>query len=258
MLNAEDELGDLQAYDDLAARLYGDVEMPPGTRELALALGWLNLRDPARLTTSETNTRRLRRLLGRANAGESRFTKLIAEDAPRYEKPRSWWAGNGSCEGPRMRPYRPRRPGPPTGTVDTAIILLGSSPQPPPPSDPEPLVCGVKGQIQIAERDMATGQIGIVHWFCRRHKEHADRVRRQLAARGDPPVPIPNIGGFLPRYFLEPALITLYTKCRPGWQPPIYGLCRDDWPTATPTLKPKRPRLALVAETADIVVRAQS
>ncbi len=246
VLNAEDELGDLQAYDDMVARLYSDAEMPVETREFALALTWLNLRDPDRHTTKEKTTRRLRRLLGRTKAGESRFRQAIAADAPRYEKPREWWVGNGSCEGPRMRPYRPRRREPPTESIHTEVMYLGPGAPPQELPEPGPLVCGNRAQISVAEHDMTTGQISIVHRFCTRHKEQADRVREQLAAGGEPPPPIPNAGGFLPRYFLEPALIKLYGECRPGWKPPIYGVCRDDWPTATATLEPKRPRLALV------------
>lgn len=242
MQDAELEFADLQTFDDIAARVYGDPEMPHGTRELILTIGWLNHRDPARHTTTESTTKRLTRLLGRTASGQPRSAKLIADDAPRYQKPRAWYIGNGSCEGPRVRPYRPRRGR--EGPQLNAPLLSHASASP--SVEPKPLVCGASARITVPERDMATGQITRIHRFCNRHKEQAERVRVQLEARGEPPAPIPNVGGFLPQYFAGHSLIDLYAECRPGWKPPIYGICRDEWPTATPTLVPKRPRLALV------------
>jgi hypothetical protein len=227
VLNAEKEFGDLQAYDDLCARVYTDSEIPHGTRELAVATAWLNCRDPARHTTSESTSRRLAHLLGRDRTGHAPYRTLFAADAPRYERPRQWWGHEGSCEGPRVRAYRPRGGAPVTQTA------------------PGPLVCGDRARIMVEEWNMVTGRIERLHWFCRRHAEHADRVRAQVSV-GNPPLPVPNTGGFLPRYFRPEALVKIYARCRPGWNPPVYGLCRDDWPTAEPMLVPKRPRLALV------------
>lgn len=49
--------------------------------------------------------------------------------------------------------------------------------------------------ISVEEHDLATGQLAKLHTFCRRHGD-AERVRRQLAAHGEPlDPPIPNTGG---------------------------------------------------------------
>jgi hypothetical protein len=222
----EQESGDLQHFDDLVARVYDDKDLDPGTRELAHALAWLQLRDPARHDTSDSIVRRVGYLLGRDRVGRWRHQQLFADDAPRYEKPRAMH--HGQCLGPRVHPYRPRG-------------------APRPPAQPGPLVCGDRGQISVPERSLVTGQILQVHWFCRRHADHAKHVRARVAQAGDPPPPVPNTGGRLPRYFIPDAFERIYATMRPGWQPPIYGLCADDWPReGTPILVPKRPRLSLV------------
>jgi hypothetical protein len=224
----EQELGDLQEYDDLCARIYADADLDPGTRELAQAMAWLQLRDPARHGPEESFLSRVGRLLGRDQLGRWRHRELFSKDAPRYEPPRPMWSSYRACEGPRVRPYRRRG-------------------DPPPPPSPGPLVCGANGQVRVPERDLVTGQITRVHWFCSRHAEHADRVQAQIARAGEPPPPLPNAGGRLPRYFKPEGLIKVYEWARPGWKPPFHGICADDWVLdGTPVLIPKRPRLALV------------
>ncbi|HEX6359502.1 hypothetical protein [Actinophytocola sp.] len=220
------EFGNLQQYDDLCARLYTDPDLEPGTRELALAMAWAQLRDPTRHTTNDSLMRRVGFLLGRDRMGRWRHSQLFADDAPRYEPPRA--VHSGSCVGPRVRPYRARG-------------------APPPPAPTGPLVCGDRAQISVRERSPVTGQIVKVHWYCRRHAKHADTVREHLARAGEPPPPLPNKGGRLPRYFTPKGLAKIYASVRPGWEPPIYGLCADDWPSdGLPVLVPKRPRLSLV------------
>jgi hypothetical protein len=98
----------------------------------------------------------------------------------------------------------------------------------------------------VVERDLRTGW-ETVHWFCTRHKDHAIRVRAQVERAGEPPVPVPNVGGLLPCYFKAP-WERMYASMAPHWEPPIYGLCADDWPTTPEAaqLVPKRPRLRLI------------
>jgi hypothetical protein len=112
------------------------------------------------------------------------------------------------------------------------------------------MVCGNSSTIRVEERDLATGHIVALHWFCRRHRDHADQMRRQIAARGEPAgPPMPNTGGWLARYFASESLERLYQWALPDWTPPTVGLCRDDWTVSKVALLPRRPRLALVVST---------
>ncbi|MGW4528895.1 hypothetical protein [Amycolatopsis sp. NPDC004378] len=235
MRDAARELADLQAHDDLVARIYAD-RLPGEVRELALALAWVGLRDPARHDPDgESRLTRAARLLGRDEIGRWRHKLGFAADAPRYE-PEHHLRSGMSCQGPRVRPYRPRG-GAPAAAASTSPTTA--------------LVCGSHATISVEERDLATGHVVALHAFCRRHREDADRVRRQLAARGEPlNPPIPNTGGWLPRYFTAKPLERLYRWARTGWTPPDAGLCRDDWPTGDVRFLPRRQRLALVV-TAD-------
>lgn len=107
--------------------------------------------------------------------------------------------------------------------------------------------CGNRpASIEVPEYDMATGQVRRVFWFCTRHKDHADRVRTQLAALGDPPPPVPNKGGLLPCYFKPEAIEQCYRWADPRWEKPYYGICANDWPVPGRDIVPKRPRLALI------------
>lgn len=232
-MNSSD-LADLMAYDDMCARIYADKRMPPGTRELALALAWADARDPDRHDKAKGgNLRRVSRILGRTRTGQWRYKLLIAEDAPRYEPPdRDGWR-TGSCEGPRLRPYQPR------GMTDYGKAMHAQK------AEGKPLVCGTDANIAVVERDLVTGWQR-THWFCRRHVDQAERVKEQLARAGDPPPPIPNTGGLLPCYFMPEALERLYRATDPHWQPPYYGICADDWPLPDLQVVPRRPRLSLV------------
>lgn len=77
-------------------------------------------------------------------------------------------------------------------------------------------------------------------------------MKAQLAARGEPPEPVPNRGGLLPRYFAAD-WATIYARhCERswtarmlGWEPPYHGCDADEWPVPGRTLIPRR------AETGD-------
>ncbi|MFD9964839.1 hypothetical protein [Amycolatopsis sp. NPDC058986] len=226
---AATDRADLQRYDNLVAKLYGDEDIPPATRELALALAWARFRDPERHAREWSRSARVACLLGYDELGLRRDIKLFAQDAPRYEPPRSAW-DPGPCVGPRLRPYRPRR-------VDVASL---------PEKERNRTVCGARGRIKVEEPDVRTGQIRAVHWFCSRHRAEAARVREQVETAGDVPEPVPNTGGYLPRYFNEEWLRRAYAWARPHWVPPRHGLCVDDWPTASTPVTPRRPRLYVV------------
>lgn len=110
-------------------------------------------------------------------------------------------------------------------------------------------VCGAHATITVVERDMVTGW-ETVRRFCPRHKERAREVKAQLAARGEPPEPVPNRGGLLPRYFAGDWAKIYAVHCEKAhqaWTAPYYGVDADEWPVPGKTLIPKRPRLAVVA-----------
>ncbi|WP_268829953.1 coenzyme F420-0:L-glutamate ligase [Streptomyces roseoverticillatus] len=69
-----------------------------------------------------------------------------------------------------------------------------------PPRDwrTEDNVCGANSHHRVIERDPVTGWV-TARWFCRRHREHADRVTEQVRTQNEAaPPPIPNRGGLLP------------------------------------------------------------
>ena len=238
-------------HDELQAAIWNDERhLPPATREVALAVGWVLHREPEH---REKLWGRVTQMLGH-DGRPWRIHECVAGDAPRYD-PRDWHHGAGECEGPRVRPYKPRR----TMDLDRCLvsdhhphlgecrytIIHGGTEVP-----PEHIgVCGAHGTIRVKEYDMVTGW-RTVRWFCSRHKGRAAEVRAQLAARGEPPPPIPNSGGLLPRYFAGDWAKIYGVHCEKAhraWEPPYYGVDADEWPVPGKTLIPKRPRLALVA-----------
>lgn len=265
-----------QHHDEVQGRLYNDQRLPPGTRELALAMTYVLYREPEH-PPGGGYWRRLRELLGRdgitTRAGHGwRIHDLIAGDAPRYD-PGGYSRVDGSCEGPRVRPYRPRRPAwtdrclvsghhPHLGdcrytqiSYATDAGLTATRPAGW-PADPErdDRVCGAHATIAITEYDMVTGW-ETVRWFCSRHRGRAAEVKAQLAGKGPAPDPIPNRGGHLPRYFTADWAAIYAKHCglslRPGatcWRSPYHGLNADDWPVPGRTAVPRRPRLSIVAD----------
>ena len=225
----------LLMYDDLVRRIYADGRMSTGTREIALAMARVKFREPEVVTDSRFWDL-VFSLLGRTIAGW-RGEELIRDDAPRYEPPRSTWQKR-PCEGPRIRPYRPRRT---KVDPDCAVYLEDGYTDPLPPDD---RVCGAPGTTVVIEYDLVTGwQTG--HWFCRRHLDRADEVRSQISLAGDPPPAIPNCGGLLPCYF-DGDWENLYARYRRHWSPPYHGICADDWPGPGLERVPRPPRLSVI------------
>jgi hypothetical protein len=249
----------LAAWDDLTARIYADRDFSPGGREVALALGWAVHRDPGK-----GGWRKAAEILGgdRVYRDRPRIWQALAEDVPFYDP--GGYCQSGSCEGPRVRAYKPRRDRaagrclvsghhPHLGECRYTVIhgdlssFLGV--------ERDQSACGAHATISVTEYDPVTGWERL-RWFCSRHKERAREVKAQLrAAVPDPPPPIPNRGGVLPRYFTTDWAAKYamacdrarYTAGTPySWEPPYYGVCRDDWPVPGKTAIPRRPRLAVV------------
>lgn len=250
------ELDRLMKFDDIVCRIYDDTRMPSGTREVALAMAWALERGPT-AQPDVTFWTLVRRSLGADSIGRARISELIAADAPRYEDRSDWFSSNGPCEGPRVRPYKPREQHnaggcylshhPHVGPCRfTEVYGVGAQPH---DHTEGGAICGARSSIRVKERDMATGWV-TSRWFCRRHEGRAREVRAQLAARGEPPEPIPNRGGLLPRYFAAD-WAKIYDhhcgKIHRRWSEPYCGVDADHWPTPGKTMIPKRPRLALVA-----------
>lgn len=254
---ADDEA--LRKYDDLCREAYTDTRLPPGTREVVIAMGWVMFRHPDQPSGAPFWTE-LKRILWANAYGKPRLWDLIADDAPRYEQPGASYTWSGPCEGPRIRPYRPRPTNPPeTDVTDLRVtqtiihVPIGGAPSSPYDHTQGGRICGADGSIGVIEADMTTGWT-TTHWFCRRHSARAREIKAQLDARGEPPPPIPNRGGLLPCYFkadwqavYEKAVDRALRGGAARWQPPYYGLAADDWPVPGKQPIPRRPRLSVIA-----------
>jgi hypothetical protein len=237
-----------RTFPEFVAAVYEDPRVGHETRELLLAIGYAV--DLAKRENGISPLKVARRKLGFEHGRQARYDRLVANDAPRYKPPREAadWHPSGAppCEGPRLRPYRPRAYKPRTETTppdvpnlrDEAIarrlpppvvhVTVGYTP----PRDwgTEDGVCGAQSHHRVLEKDPRTGWI-TAHWFCKRHKDHADRVAEQVREQNEQaPEPVPNTGGLLPCYF-KADWEKVYRHYLPHWQPPKYGICADDWPT---------------------------
>lgn len=237
-----------KTFPELVAAIYEDPRIGHEARELLLAVAYAV--DLAKREEGVSPLRIARRKLGVERGRQARYDRIIADDAPRYEPPdsaRDWHpSGAPSCEAPRLRPYRPRPYTPRTQTAPPDVPILRDEmiarrlpppivhvgPNYTPPRDwrTEDGVCGANSHHRVLEKDPRTGWI-TAHWFCNRHKEHADRVTEQVAAQNETaPEPVPNRGGLLPCYF-NADWAKVYTHYLPRWTTPVYGLCADDWPS---------------------------
>lgn len=243
-----------RTLEEMLRAIYNDRRVDHEARELLLAVAYAVMLGPKEGDVSPL--REARRVLGRdKGTGKARYGTLVAADAPRYEPPREagdWYpSGAPSCEAPRLRPYKPRSYSPRTKSdpalpeptpirqpnlvlpPDIAAIAARSAATYTPPRDwrTEDGVCGAQSHHRVLEKDPRTGWI-TAHWFCKRHKEHADRVVEQVREQNEQaPEPIPNRGGLLACYF-KADWEKVYAHYSRGWTAPSYGLCADDWPTA--------------------------
>lgn len=241
-------------HESIVRTIYNEKRGGRETRELLLAVAYaLYLTESG---PGKDVLREARRVLGRNSIGRARYDDLIRGDRPRYEAPEEthWHAGEMACEAPRLRPYRPQRakqvePDP------TAPVPIRPCQLPPeiaalkeqamahytPPRDwrTEDGVCGARSAHRVLEKDPRTGWV-IGRYFCRRHADHAARVAEQVRAQNEAaPEPVPNTGGLLPVYF-KADWEKVYQHYTPGWEPPKYGICADDWPEPGEAFKAHR------------------
>lgn len=252
-----------RSFSELVAAIYEDPRVGHEARELLLAVAYAV--DLAKREDDVSPLRIARHKLG-MEGRQARYDRLIADDVPRYNPPKSarnLQFGRPSCEAPRLRPYRPRSYKPRTQTELPEPTRL-HKPTPPivwvpegykPPRDwrTEDGVCGAPSHHRVLEEDPRTGWV-IGHWFCRRHKDHADRVAAQVREQNEQaPEPIPNRGGLLPVFFKADWEKVYRYYAGKNWEPPSYGLCADDWPAAGEAVRPSRhSRLRVVLGGADL------
>ncbi|MDX3531174.1 hypothetical protein P1P75_33420 [Streptomyces sp. ID05-39B] len=231
-----------KTFPEFVAAVYEDPRVGHEARELLLAIGYAV--DLAKREDGVSPLKVARRKLGVEHGRMARYDRLVASDAPRYKPPHAAgnWGPSGApgCQAPRLRPYVFRARQTPSPLDDEAVVLLRPRPETvvhvgPDHVDPvdyrnEHGICGANSHHRVLEKDPRTGWV-TAHWFCKRHKDHADRVDDQVRAQNEQaPEPIPNIGGLLPCYF-KADWEKVYKHYRPHWTAPKYGLCADDWPT---------------------------
>lgn len=254
-----------RSFAELVTAIYEDPRVGHETRELLLAIAYAV--DLAKREESVSPLRIARRKLGVDHGRQARYDRLIKGDVPRYEPPeeaRDWNPSNApSCEAPRLRPYRPRpyksraQPELPEPTrlhkPPPPIVHIPEGYEPPRDWRTEDGVCGAQSHHRVLEKDPRTGWI-IPHWFCKRHKDHADRVAGQVREQNEQaPEPIPNTGGLLSVFFKADWEKVYRHYAGKLWEPPTYGLCADDWPTADKPARPSRhSRLRIVLGGADL------
>jgi hypothetical protein len=250
-----------KTFPELVAAIYEDPRVGHEARELLLAVAYAV--DLAKREDGVSVLKVACRKLGADNIGRPRCDRLMADDAPRYEPPATVerMASQMSCDGPRLRAYRPRAYKPRTDSLPADVPRLADEAvarrlPPPivhvpagytPPRDwrTEDGVCGAGSHYRVLEKDPRTGWV-TAHWFCKRHKDHADRVTEQVREQNEQaPEPIPNTGGLLPCYF-KADWAKVYQHFRPHWKVPSYGLCADDWPTADQAMPSRHSRLRVV------------
>ena len=231
-----------KTFPELVAAIYEDPRVGHEARELLLAVAYAV--DLAKREEGVSVLKVARRKLGADSIGRARYDRLVADDAPRYEPPRNVerMASSMSCDGPRLRPYKPRpyqpRTKPDPGLVEPTrirplpppVVHVDAGYRPPRDWRTEDGVCGANAHHRVLEKDPRTGWV-TAHWFCKRHTEHAERVAEQVKPQNEAaPEPIPNTGGLLPVFF-KADWAKVYKHYRPGWTCPSYGLCADDWPS---------------------------
>ncbi|MEV8335656.1 hypothetical protein [Streptomyces niveus] len=228
-----------ETFADFARQVYSDDRATPKARELLLAFGYATM-----VAHSEDDQDvhavwvTARRAMGVTRTGrEWRLDRAIAEDAPRYSSGKD--RSRRVCAAPRLRPH-------PDGPDDFRN---------------QQGICGTLADWEnyALEKQAGTGWHRF-HWFCKRHLDHLARVREQLREPNTlAPEPVPNRGGLLASYFDSDWLTTYRHRLgSPTWEPPVYGISADDWPTPGVEQIPPRARLRLAALDGTLLVETPS
>jgi hypothetical protein len=238
-----------EAFASFARRIYADDRADGDARALLLAVAYAITLSGAGQGDGRSQWTAVRQALG-IGIGRRRcvdpLAELVRKDVPRYTSPEYMPGGYDSlhrrCQAPRLRPYQTRIPAGADARTRAAYAK----------QDAEDFrnaqgVCGEGGQHGVVEKDPVTGW-HTIRYFCNRHHAHAARVAAQVKAQNAAaPAPIPNQGGLLPSYFDADWLrVYRWHSRRKDWQPPVYGLRADDWPTPGRDTPIHHPRLRLV------------
>lgn len=229
--------GNGSRFAEIAHRIYQDDRADTQTRKLLLAAAYAVTMAPIDEENDEWNSvwRAICSAVGNSIRDWDGLKDLISHDAPRYEPPGWRWGTDPMhrlCSGPRVRFH-------PDGPDDFRNRLK---------------VCGAPAQDKIVEKDPVTGW-HTNHWFCTRHHDQLLRVREQVRAQNEAaPKPVPNRGGLLPSYFNTDWIVMYRWALRhPEWEPPVYGICADDWPIPGKEPVAPRARLRLAALDGDLI-----
>jgi hypothetical protein len=224
-----------ETFADFARQVYNDQRATPLAREMLLAFGFATMvAHSEEACDVHAVWKTVRHAMGATRTGrEWRLNQAIAEDAPGYSSGKD--RSRRACVAPRLRPH-------PDGPDDFRNQLG---------------ICGTLADWEhyAVEKQAGTGWYKY-HWYCKRHLDHLVRVREQLSEPNSrAPEPIPNRGGLLPVYF-ESDWVTAYRTHLglPDWQPPVYGISADDWPTPGVEKVPPRARLRLAAVDGTLLV----
>ncbi|MFJ4966014.1 hypothetical protein ACIP6P_26815 [Streptomyces sp. NPDC088729] len=226
-----------ETFADFARQVYADERATPVAREMLLAFGFATM---VAHSEEERDVRAVwstvRKAMGTTRTGwRWRLDEAIVADAPRYAH--SKYESHRVCVAPRLRPH-------PDGPDDFRNKLG---------------ICGTLADWEhyALEKQAGTGWYKF-RWFCKRHLDHLARVREQLREpNASAPEPVPNRGGLLPVYFESDWLDTYRRRLdSPTWEPPVYGISADDWPTPGVERVPPRAKLRLAALDGNLLVEA--
>lgn len=229
--------GNREKFAEYAHRIYQDERAGSEARSLLLALAYALTMAP--LDEDESVWTAARKALGAPKTNQGTLRRLIQADIPRYHPPGYQGISNPMaqvCIGPRMRPA-------PGGDDDFRNTMN---------------ICGARANDRVTEKMPDTGWHKD-HWFCPRHRDHLLRVQAQVKEQNErAPKPIPNRGGLLPVYFTADWLqVYRWAYGYDSWEPPVYGLCADDWPIPGRDadrirMLQSKPRLRIVFSGADL------
>lgn len=210
------DLRAIMRRDERRRQMLNDPDLTGDTLLLALAL------DEVLLTQREERRRGQRRM------ARSRWIPEVQQLAKGDQHPRNWWVRYVIAEDiPRYEPVHPTTP----ALACPAPMIRREGP------------CGKHGTNRLIDHDPVTGE---AQWLglCSRHRElqqtFYEKRRREWIANGAP-VPPPNVGGVLERYYATDWDV-LYQWAGPHRRP-----VKD---RREPT--PPRPRLRLIQGGGDV------
>lgn len=213
-------------YDALVEKIYRDRRLGSDVRDLALCLAWLIAKDPQR-GNGKSVWERATEIFGLRSDKTSNAAHMLATDLPLYSPP---MPSGMTCAAPMVR-----REG----------------------------LCGRRPLSHTWALDETTnGRVPVPYCEIDRHRAWADeQTALYREAQKTAPEPIPNRGGLLPCFLTlnEEGWVQNYRwaaqAARVRWQPPSYGIRRDQWPGYQVPEHAPAPRLKLVQDDGHLLRR---